>query len=87
MQKISKHIYHIYLYFRGVIDVATGWFETGLKNPSGWAHVVINFMGPNDGEGFTLFVNGKEGARDTSLSAGVRPEGDGRIVLGQKAHK
>ena len=26
--------------------------------PTGWVHVVWNFIGPNDGEGFQLFNNG-----------------------------
>ena len=44
---------------------------------------MLNYIGPNDGEGIRLFINGTEVARDTDKHRGPYPAGDGRIVVGK----
>ena len=44
---------------------------------------MVNYIGPNDGEGSRLWINGAEVANDTDRSGGSRPSGDGKIVVGR----
>ena len=49
----------------------------------GWIHVVLNYIGPNDGEGIRVFYDGEEVASDTTKYASPLSAGDGRIVVGR----
>ena len=53
------------------------------SKPSGWTHVVLNYIGPNDGEGIRGYVNGVEVASDTTKTNASHSAGDGRIVVGR----
>ena len=37
--------------------IGTGYFHTGLDVPSGWFHLALVFHGPENGQGFTLYVD------------------------------
>ena len=52
------------------------------RQPSGWTHIVGNYIGPSDG--LRLFMDGEEVASDTNNLAGSRSAGDGRIVVGRR---
>lgn len=55
--------------------------------PSGWFHTVINFIGPDEGEGIRIYHDGVSVANGTTKSylacdqSACRP--DGRIVVGR----
>ena len=59
-----------------------GWFYSRPFR-SVWIHLVLNFMGPNHGEGIQIYYNGAQVASDRTKSSGSRPSGDGRIVVGR----
>ena len=61
-----------------------GQFFANTKRPSGWFHIVLNYIGPKDGEGIKIFIKGAQVASDTITSRGPYPTGDGRIVVGKK---
>ena len=42
---------------------------------------MLNYIGPNDGEGIRIYYDGTEVVRDTDKSAWSYPAEDGRIVL------
>ena len=70
--------YHVYL--------SDGYFIIGTSKHSGWIHVVLNYIGPSDGEGIRVYYNGMEVANATTKSEFHRPisSGDGRIVVGRE---
>ena len=49
----------------------------------GWAHVVLNYYGPSDGQGFELYVNGTLGVSDGKKSSNTHASGDGEVVVGR----
>ena len=44
---------------------------------------MLNYIGPNDGEGIRIYYNGTEAASDTTRDGGSYSAGDGRIVVGR----
>ena len=44
---------------------------------------MLNFSGPNGGEGIRIFYDGQKVTSDTSKTAQSRSAGDGRIVVGR----
>ena len=54
-----------------------------LPRPVGWTHIVMNYIGPSDGEGIRIFDNGTEVANVATKVAGSDHPGDGRIVVGR----
>ena len=59
-----------------------GKFVTYYSKPSGWVHVVLNYIGPNNGEGIKVYVDGVEEADVTKESLSYSA-GDGKIILGR----
>ena len=53
------------------------------SRPTGWTHVVLNCIGPNTGEGISVYYDGREVASDTTKAGGPYSAGDGRIVVGR----
>ena len=44
---------------------------------------MLNYIGPNEGEGIRGYMNGVEVANDKHKDGGSRSAGDGRIVVGR----
>ena len=61
-----------------------GRFSAHFSIPNGWTHIVLNYIGPNDGEGIQIYYNGAEVANDTTKSDGTYSAGDGRIIVGRR---
>ena len=53
--------------------------------PSGWTHFVLNYIGPNNGEGIELFRDGAEAVNSTTRTppSGYRSTPNGRLVVGR----
>ena len=66
-----------------------GQFSTSdVVSSNNWFHLVINFTGPNAGEGFQIYHDGVNVRNDTtkvSLANSLRylPPNNGRIVIGR----
>ena len=43
----------------------------------------MSYIGPNDGEGIRVYINGQEVANVTTRHVASRSAGDGRIVVGR----
>ena len=51
--------------------------------PSGWTHVVMNYLGPEDEQGIRVYFNGTQVRSDnTKQPATYQPGGD-RVVVGR----
>ena len=74
---------HVVL-FRFTIRLQDGVFQTYPDKPSRWTHVVLNYFGPDDGQGITIHYNGAQVGSDTRQRIGTALPGDGRIVVGRR---
>ena len=54
-----------------------------LSRPAGWFHVVVNYIGPNNGDGIRIFCDVAEVASDTTRDPSSLPAGNGTIVIGR----
>ena len=71
-----------------VLQVMDGWLQivdVGQVS-SEWTHIVLNYIGPNDGQGIRIYLDGVlTGSDDTkSLDRDPSPPGEGRIVVGRE---
>ena len=69
------------LYCRFDVHLLDGYFLIGTSKQSGWVHVVLNYIGPNNGT--RLYQNGQEVKSDDSKDTASVSSGDGRTVLGR----
>ena len=72
-------------YFRYSVIFSDGYFIVDVDRPSGWFHIVLNFIGLDDGQEIRIYHDGVNVANDMSItiSTSMRPETDRRIVLGR----
>ena len=55
-----------------------------LSSPlSDWTHVVMNYIGPEDGQGIRIYVDGIETGSDVTKIGYLSQPGEGRIVVGR----
>ena len=69
--------------FRVIASVLDGRFSLQSYLPIGWTHIVLNYIGPNDGQGIRIYNDATEKANDTSKYEKIYSPGDGRIVVGR----
>ena len=53
------------------------------SRPAGWFHVVVNYIGPNNGDGIRIFYDGVEVAIEITRDPSSLPAGNGTIVIGR----
>ena len=58
--------------------------STDMSVSKQWTHIVLNYFGPNDGQGIQVYFNGVEVGQDTSKASKSFSTGDGRVVLGRR---
>ena len=51
--------------------------------PSGWFHIVLNYLGPNNGEGVRIYYDGELKLEKSTPVRHVYSEGDRRIIIGK----
>ena len=69
--------------FRFDVRLLDGFFYALLFEPTGWIHVVLNYIGPNDGQGIRVYYDGTEVASSMTKVAASHSAGDSRIVVGR----
>ena len=62
---------------------ANGQYTILAALPSDWTHVVINYIGPENGQGIRIYYDGEQADSDTTRTADSKLPGDGRIVIGR----
>ena len=75
-------------HFRYCVFLNGSKFRALAYKPSGWFHVVINFIGQDEGDGIRIYHNGMQVANDTTKSFRTCEHPlcspDGRIVVGRQ---
>ena len=63
-----------------------GRFRYSLTRTSTWTHIVLNYIGPNNGEGIKMYENGGlKGINIIKLPGSTSYQnGNGRIVVGRQ---
>ena len=54
------------LLFRFRVYLQGGLFEATRSPPTGWTHIILNYLGPSNGEGIRIYYDGAEVASDTT---------------------
>ena len=54
-----------------------------LEKPDGWFHLVLNYIGPADGQGFNIYTDGALLGNGTNKVTLSYTPGDGRLVIGR----
>ena len=44
--------------FRYEVRLPDGFFQLNDRPGTGWNHIVLNYIGPDEGQGITLYNNG-----------------------------
>ena len=65
------------------MDVNYGFFYVTFNPIFGWFHLVVVCLGPNNGQGLVVYVNGTEVDRDVLRSASLFQPGNGQLVIGK----
>ena len=70
--------------FRTLIYVSDGgFFHCGTKPSNDWFHVVINYFGPNNGQGFKTYFDGNLRITDYTKWQHNTSPSNGKIVIGK----
>ena len=70
--------------FRGRVTLPDAWFDAYHTIPIGWTHLLLNYIGPSNGEGIKIYFNGEEiVAKNTHTGSSTFPDGDGQVVVGR----
>ena len=69
--------------FRVEVAIQNGYFTTQVNATVGWTHLVLNYIGPNNGQGVRMFIDGQEVASGTTQISRSGSVGDGRVVVGR----
>ena len=72
------------LCFRFFVFLADGELSTKSSKLTGWTHIVLKYIGPNNGQGVRIYYDRVQVANDTSKwsSRSYLPR-EGRIVVGR----
>ena len=62
--------------------VMDGYFNKDAGRRTGWTHVVLNYLGPNNGQGIEIYYNGVRKKTKSLKNTRSYSAGDGRIVVG-----
>ena len=54
------------------------------EKPEGWFHLVLNYIGPADGQGITIYTDCILQGNVTIKNTYTQTRGDGRVVIGRR---
>ena len=72
--------------FRYSVHLPVGHFEvivTRTTRTPSWVHAVMNYVGPNEGQGIRIYNDGQLVGSDTTKTNEANLPSDGRIVIGR----
>ena len=59
-------------------------FKHLIHNYLGWTYLVCNYLGPNNGEGIRMYMDGNQMEfGDSTKTPSSNSQGNGRVVLGR----
>ena len=65
------------------VRLPDGAFYAEGSRPSGWFHLVVNYIGPGEDEGIRVYYNGVLVGSDTRKYVHTINDGDGKIAIGR----
>ena len=80
---MSDFWFWLFFCFRFKVFLPNGTFDVGTYISTGWIHVVVNYIGLNNGEGTRMFIDSVEVSSATTKDTGLHSPGDERIVVGR----
>ena len=66
------------------MSMNNGSFVVSLGTIPGWFHLVVVYLGPNNGQGLVVYINGTNKRRDTLRYEDVHLTGNGELVIGRR---
>ena len=70
--------------FRYNLFLTDGFFHGQFDKPDGWFHLVLNYIGPAEGQGVTIYKDGVlQGSGTDKIVGTTYMEGDGRMFIGR----
>ena len=63
--------------------VTDGRFYVEINKRTSWTHIVLNYIGPEDGQGIQIYVDGDLTGSDDTRKLEMYSPGDGRVVVGR----
>ena len=71
--------------FRGRVNLLTHWFEAySTITTNVWTHVILNYIGHNNGQGIKIYLNGQLVVNQATRSGTTSfVDGDGQVVVGR----
>ena len=82
-KQIMKHKKYFFI-FSYQVNQVNGFFLTVASTPSTWVHSVVNFIGPDNGEGIRVYHSGNNVASKDTIFPVSRTAGNGRITIGRR---
>ena len=70
-------------YCRSWTTLLNGDYYASANKPDGWFHLIMNFIGQDNGQGVRIYYDGELKATETSKYGSKYNPGDGRIVIGR----
>ena len=58
VSQYSRQNSRVYFLFRGCALITNGYFCVEATKTSEWTHIVLNYIGPNDGQGIQIYQDG-----------------------------
>ena len=77
-------IIEYFLCYRFRIFLLDGYFQAAHTRPTGWTHIVLNYIGPSDDEGIRIYYDGAEVANDMTKSVARFNPADGGILVAKR---
>ena len=83
----NKQLLHVtnifFIFFSYLVQLRDGHFEIDGRTTSDWVHVVLNYIGPNLGQGIWVYNNGRVIGHDVTKRSNIQySQGDGEIHIG-----
>ena len=72
------------MYFSYHLRLKSGLFMAIFSKPSGWTHLVLNYLGSRGGQGISIYYNGHHQGGDTDMEPGSYSGGNGKVVAGRQ---
>ena len=75
---------YISLCFSVLVNLQNGQFHASYLKPTGWTHILINYIRFNGGAAIIIHDNNRQVTSDTTKTVKSYSPGDGRIVVGRQ---
>ena len=79
----SNDMLELSCHFRVKVPLTHGDFFLKYPRPAEWFYVVLNYLGPEDGEGIRVYINGTLVGGESEIFSNEYTSGDGRLVVGR----